>query len=117
MHVLVPLTAALVPLIMSPGLLFHFDITPKVALLLIAVSAILVRPAALQENLASVLSTSYGKWFSAILLLQLISFATSAFFSTDRWLSIDGSEWRRLGLYTFAAVVFFAVVAAGWLRS
>ncbi len=84
MHVLIPLTAALVPLIMSPGLLFHFDITPKVLVLLIAVSAILLRPAALRENLANLHTTSYGKWFSALLLLQLISFV-------DIGVLLDGS--------------------------
>ena len=38
MHYLVPLVVALVPLVITPGLLAYFDITPKIAILLFGVS-------------------------------------------------------------------------------
>ena len=38
MRYLVPLVVALVPLVITPGLLAYFDITPKIAILLFGVS-------------------------------------------------------------------------------
>src|SRR4051794_13276631 len=116
MQVLVPLTAALVPLIITPGLLFHFDITPKVALLIYAVAALLVSLWAARPNLTPVLSTRSAKWFSVLLGLQVLWFTLATGFSVDPALSLDGSEWRRFGLYSFVAVALFTLFAVSWLR-
>ena len=117
LQVLVPLIAALVPLIITPGLLFHFDITPKVGLLLLGVAALLAPWRILNDSVTTLWNTSLGRLYIICLGLQLASFGISTWLSVDPFLSLDGSEWRRLGLYTFAAVSLFAVLAVGSLRT
>ena len=116
MQILVPLITALVPIIITPGLLFHFDITPKVIVLLYGVSVILAFGDWNWVGFTKALRSRAIRWFCILLGLQLVWFLVATALSQDRSLSVDGSEWRRLGAYTYAALVVFTFFALLWLR-
>src|SRR5258707_10095227 len=87
----------LIVLVLAPGLLFHFDVTPKLILLLIAasVSGAGLRPA-------------YRSLFTLLLVASLLSLALSTALSPAPALSAFGTNWRRYGAFTQAAVLLFA---------
>lgn len=114
MAMLPPLIASLLPLIILPGLLFYFDVTPKVALLLLAV-AVAVIPA--RRVLPALWQRRSGVWLTVLLALQLASLVWSTAFSTDPALSIGGGNWRRLGLLTHLALLLFTLIAASYLSA
>src|SRR6185295_11516083 len=98
MQILVLSVAALVPLAITPGLLSHFDITPKIAILLFGVICLLRFGKKNVKNVQTLARSRMGRWFVAILAAQWISMAVSTAFSADPALSLNGSEWRRWGL-------------------
>jgi O-antigen ligase len=114
MAMLPPLIASLLPLIILPGLLFYFDVTPKVALLLLGVSAAVI-PARLV--LADLWQRRSGVWLTVLLAVQLASLVWSTAFSADPALSIGGGNWRRLGLLTHIALLLFTLISASYLSS
>ena len=117
MHILVPLVAALVPLIITPGLLSYFDITPKIAVLLFGLSLSLLYPAANLSNLRTLLRAQAGRWFAGLIGLTWLAGGIATAFSTYPLLSLDGSNWRRYGFVVESAVLLFVLLAAGWLAA
>ena len=117
MHVLVPLVIALVPLLITPGLLSYFDITPKIALLLLGLSLSLLYPRARISNLRALLGTRMGRWFTIFLVAMCVSSAVATAFSTHPLLSLNGGNWRRYGLLGEAALLLFVLFSAGWLAA
>jgi len=106
--VLAPLIVALIPLVIAPGLVFYFDVTPKIALLLLGVAATLpwFAPGAL-------LARREGRWLALLLAVQAGSLALSTVFSSRAELSLWGTNWRRFGLITqLALLLFTATIAA-----
>ena len=103
---------AAIPLAIAPGLLFFYDVTPKVVLLYLAAAMALpfVRPRRLLAGVA-------GRWFCALLAATLLSLALSTTFSVRADLSVFGSGWRRYGLITQSAVLLFAFLAAADLAA
>src|SRR5579864_4675689 len=97
MHILVPLVAALVPLVITPGLLSYFDITPKIAILLFGVSLSLLYPSANLSDLRALLGAPAGRWFAALIGLTWLGSAIATAFSSYPLLSWNGSNWRRYG--------------------
>ncbi len=90
----------LVALILTPGALFYFDVTPKLVVLLLGAAALcLATPAQIDRR------------FSLLLLLSLASAAVSTALSSHPAFSLFGSTWRRYGLVAYAAVLLFAWVA------
>jgi hypothetical protein len=55
----------LLPLILTPRLLFYYDITPKVALILVGTAALLVLVAFNLDSLRRFTGTRPGRWYSA----------------------------------------------------
>jgi O-antigen ligase len=108
--VLLPLVVALVPLIIAPGLLFYFDVTPKVALLLMGVAAALpwFSPCKLTAR-------REGRWLCLLLGAQAVSLIFSTVLSTRARLSVFGTNWRRFGLITQLALLLFTLLAAAEL--
>ena len=103
-----PLTAALVPLIIAPGILFYFDVTPKVVILLLGVSVALPWFAPRREL----------RLFYILLAIQAASLILSTIFSSRAGLSVFGSTWRRFGLITqFGLLMFTALAASDLARS
>ena len=104
---LLPLIVALVPLAIAPGLLFFYDVTPKVALLLLGVAAALpwFAPAKLWTR-------REGRWLCIVSAFGACSLALSTAVSSRAALSVFGTNWRRYGLITQLALLLFTVLAA-----
>jgi O-antigen ligase len=85
---------AFIALILTPGLLFYFDVTPKLLVLLVAagVSLVPMRRSRLM----------------GLVLLTLISLAVSTALSPNPALSFYGTRWRQYGALAQAAVLMFA---------
>jgi O-antigen ligase len=85
---------ALIALILTPGWLFYFDVTPKLVVLLLAsgVALVPVRRCKLM----------------GLVMLTLASLALSTALSPNPALSLYGTHWRQYGALTQAAVLIFA---------
>src|SRR5690349_19891536 len=96
--------SALVPLIITPGILFYYDVTPMLIVLLAG------------TGIASIwfFPSSYRGWFYPLAALQVLSVALSTAFSADRSLSFFGSNWRSLGLLAQIVLMLFAVLVYTW---
>src|SRR5947208_6279747 len=90
----------LLALIITPGYFFYFDITPKLVVLLLAT--------ALSLAAAATRDFRPPRAFSLLLALSLCSLAVSTALSSRPALSLFGSNWRRYGSVTQAAVLLFA---------
>jgi O-antigen ligase len=117
MRFLVPLTAALVPLLITPGLVSHFDVTPKIAVLLLGTALLLSYRGANVQNLYNLLKKPAGSWLVGVLGASWICAAIATLLSTHPLLSLNGSSWRRMGLIPETALLVFVVLAAAWLAA
>ena len=90
----------LLALIITPGYFFYFDVTPKLVVLLLATAV----------SLGEVATRRFRpqRAFSLLLALSLCSLAVSTALSPRPALSLFGSNWRRHGSATQAAVLLFA---------
>src|SRR5436190_15421467 len=100
---------ALVPLILTPGLLFYFDTTPKLIALLIgaAIALPLLFPWPLPRG-------SAARWLFALITAQTFSLALSTVFSRRPELSFWGSNWRSLGLLSQCVLLLLTVIVFSW---
>jgi O-antigen ligase len=97
MAVLLAAILGAVALILAPGALFYFDVTPKlVALLAGAAVVCLARPRAADRR------------FTILLVATLLAAVVSTLLSPERSLSLYGSTWRRYGLLAECAVLVVA---------
>jgi hypothetical protein len=103
--------AGLLPLLIAPGLLFHYDITPGIAALALIAVIALGRPAAAGE-LAALWNRRSGRWLCAVALAQTFWLAVSTAASTRPWFSLLGANWRRMGLLTIFALIACTVLIA-----
>ncbi|HWY48102.1 MAG TPA: O-antigen ligase family protein [Bryobacteraceae bacterium] len=117
MRFLVPLVAALVPLLITPGLLSYFDVTPKIAILLFGVSLMLLYSSANISNVRNLLRAPAGRWFAGLIGLTWIVSALATVFSTYPVLSLDGGNWRRYGFIVESGLLIFTLLAAAWLAA
>ena len=109
------LITALVPLAIAPGLLSAFDITPKIAILLLCESVLLLFCKQLVNGLRSLYASAYGRLFVACVLVEWLSTVASTLWSSNPVLSVVGSSWRLDGLVAESALLLFALLAAAWL--
>ncbi len=107
MAVLTALVIPLVALIVTPGLLFYFDVTPKLVVLLACTAALLIAWA-----LRRPVRTRGFPWFSPLLLFGLGSLALSTIFSSNPALSFYGTAWRRYGALSQAGILIVAFLIA-----
>ncbi len=117
MRVVITMVLALVPLAIAPGLLFYFDTTPKLALILLGSSALLLFHRQNVENLRMLLANAAGRWFAILVLAEWLSLAGSTLLSTNAALSTFGSAWRRLGLLSYTAILVFVLLGAAWIAA
>ena len=112
MAVLQAVIVAAVALIILPGYSFYFDTTPKIVALLAGTGVMLLtlvrRNSAIRGSRADQGIGPMNGPLSLLLLLNLISLAASTAFSSQRGISLFGSNWRRFGMVTQAAVLLFA---------
>lgn len=117
MRAVITVVLALVPLVITPGLLFYFDTTPKLAVILLGSSALLLFHRQNVENFRLLLATAAGRWFTTLMLAEWLSLACSSLVSTNVALAVFGSAWRRLGLLSYTAILVFAVLVAAWIAA
>jgi O-antigen ligase len=115
MAFLLPLVMALVPLLITPGLSFHYDLVPKVALLAFAAAIAVCRPGFFPE-ISRLRGTRFGRWLCLLAASQVLWTAVASLTSSRILFSVFGSNWRRFGLITIAALCIIVVSAAAWLR-
>ena len=108
---------AAVPLVIAPGVSFHFDVTPKVVVLLLGAAGGLLLWAGFLPGVRLIWKDPRGRLFGLLLLAQLGSLGLSTVLSASPELSLVGSHWRRFGLLTHAALLVFAAILAGWLAA
>jgi O-antigen ligase len=111
------MVVALVPLLITPGLLFYFDITPKIVVLLAGVSVMLLFCNNNVNNIRTLLRAAPGRWFAALLGAEWLSAVVSTVFSTQPQLSSNGSNWRRYGLVSETALLVFTLLSTAWLAA
>jgi O-antigen ligase len=107
--------AVLSPLIITPGLLFSYDITPKIAVLLVGTCLLLLFSKNNLTRTRSLWRTRLGRWFIGLLAAQWIVVAMAAALSSSRALSLDGSSWRRYGLLTQTCLMLAGLLIAAWI--
>ena len=114
---LVPLVAALVPLLITPGVLAYFDITPKIAILLLGTALMLLQVRANTCNIRGLWGAISGRWLVGLLTVKWLVFAIASFLSSNPILSLDGGSWRRLGFIPETGLLLFVLLATGWLAA
>src|SRR5665213_754540 len=114
---LAPSIAALVPLLITPGMLAYFDITPKIAILLLGTALMLLQVRANSCNMRALWDSSAGKWLAGLLTAEWTAFAIASLLSLNRPLSLDGGSWRRLGLIPETGLLIFVLLTSGWLAA
>jgi hypothetical protein len=112
---LLPVVAALTVLLIVPSLLFHFDVTPKVAILLLGTAVCLLDLTGVRRALEALWAQRRGRWLTVVLAAQWCSIAISTALSTHPALSVAGSAWRRFGLVTQTGLLVFTLLLGGWL--
>ncbi len=111
------LTAAAIPLAITPGLFFHFDLAPKIILLALAAAVSLTRIRGFPREITELCRRREGKWLVLLAGAQLVWFGVTALTSSRPWFSIYGSGWRRLGFVEIASILVIAVLAAASLSA
>jgi O-antigen ligase len=102
MPLLQAVSIGLIVLILTPGALFYFDVTPKLAVLLAATAVLLPFAAARAPR----------RSFPLLVWLYAGSLILSASLSLHPGLSWFGSSWRRFGTVTQLSLLLFVWVAA-----
>lgn len=104
----------LAPLALAPHLLFYFDITPKVALLLLSAAIALVFASQHLDSWAAFVGTRYGRWFAGAAAAMMVLAGVAAAASPVRALAWSGSSWRRMGALNESAILFAALALAAY---
>ncbi len=99
-------------LVFTPGVFHFYDVTPKVAILLLSCAACLTLRKTWLPGFSLLPHNPMGRAFLALLGLQTVSVVLSTVFSFEPLLSLTGTNWRRLGLAPELALICFALVAA-----
>src|SRR5260370_16211967 len=111
----VVLIGVLVPLIITPGVLFSFDITPKIAALLLGTCVMLWFCKKNVNRVRAMARDPCGRWFLGLLAAQWISLAVATALSLSRDLSLNGSSWRRYGFLTQTCLMLVGLLVAAWI--
>jgi O-antigen ligase len=101
-------------LAIAPGVLFHYDVSPKVASILLGAAFAMVLVSAWIDGLSPIVNSWPGKVFLLALGVQAVSVVLSTLMSGDPALSVTGSAWRRLGLIAEIALLGWLIAAASW---
>jgi O-antigen ligase len=107
----------LVPLVFLPGVFFHFNTTPKIAILLLAIPIQLMFCEGNVKHLRGLWSAREGRAWVILLAAQCFAGGLSVMASTHRALSVNGSLWRRSGFITETALAMFVLLVAAWLSA
>ena len=108
MSAVIALAAVLIPLLLTPGLLFYYDVTPKLLAVLFLCAAALV--------LSLRRAPRFVRRLPWILVMQAAALALATAFSTHVALSFSGGSWRRFGAVGQGAGLVFVLLAYPHLR-
>ncbi len=112
------LTAFFAPLALTPHLLFYYDITPKIAFLLLGAAIALALTFKELDSLRAFCGTPYGGLYAAATGAAIALAGITTLFSAHPGLAWNGSTWRRMGGLTECATILAALwIAACALRS
>ena len=103
----------LLALIITPGYLFYFDVTPKVVVLLAGTAVALLGCGAVDYRGRG----HVYRLFSLLLVLNLVSLAISTALSANPALSAFGTNWRRFGSVIQATILLFSWLIASHAAS
>jgi O-antigen ligase len=112
MLVILLLLGAVLPLAITPGLLFHYDVSPKTITLCLAAAIALLRVRAVPEELGALWSRRGGRALVLITALQILWISIVSALSTRPWFSLFGSGWRQFGVTTIVPMLLLAVLVA-----
>jgi O-antigen ligase len=112
MRILARLLVVALPLLILPGPQFHYDTTPKIALLALAVAVALIGYRSTTEGVSALWNRKSGRWLCMLGLAQILWFGVATAASSRPWFSVLGANWRRMGLLTAVSLVLFVVLAA-----
>lgn len=108
----------LAPLALTPHLLFYYDITPKVALLLLGAAIALALTSQELDSLLDFCGTRYGRWYAAAAVAAIVLAGVTTRSSAHPALAWNGATWRRMGALTQCAEILAALwIAAYAVRS
>ncbi len=106
-------TICAAPLILLPGALFYFDVTPKAAVIIAGTALALL----LASTRHAARKSRPKPCLFALLCAQAVSLAISTALSSDPALSLTGGNWRRFGLLTQLALLIIAWLLAADLAA
>ena len=109
------LITVLLPLIIAPRVSLFFDITPKIAALILGTCLMLWFCKQNVNRIRAMARAPSGRWFLGLLAAQWISVAVAAALSSSRDLSLNGSTWRRFGLLTQTCLILVGLFVAAWI--
>ncbi len=110
MALLQALVVALAALIITPGFLFYYDVTPKIVVLLAGTGTVLAWAGFSGVRIGG--KPRLFVLFSGILALNVLSLAISTAISSRPGLSLFGTNWRRYGTVEQICVCLFAWLVA-----
>ncbi|MDE3195415.1 MAG: O-antigen ligase family protein [Acidobacteriota bacterium] len=110
MPLFLPFVGAVLPLLITPGLFFHYETTPKLVALALAVALALPR-----TNFGPLLSSRNGRLFVGLSVANIGWFALATACSSRPMMSLLGSQWREFGFAGFSILVAAGLVAAAQL--
>jgi O-antigen ligase len=117
MRAVILIVLVTVPLIITPGPLAYFDITPKLALLYLGLSLLLLFHARNVANAGALVATGTGRLFGWLVVVAWLSMALSTVLAGDQTLAVFGSNWRRLGLISYTAILLYSFLTAAWVAA
>jgi O-antigen ligase len=103
--------AFLAPLILTPRLLYYYDITPKVAILMLAAALALAAACFELDSWSAFARSRWGRWYLVAAAGSVVISGIAAWRSAEHDLAWYGSNWRRMGALT----EFATVLAAVWI--
>jgi O-antigen ligase len=109
------LLGAVLPLLITPGLLFHYDTASKVVILELAAAAALFMGVFRRVEFGALWSRRSGRLLIWIAALQVIWFSIATALSSRPWFSLFGSAWRQFGLMTTIPLMIVTVLTAAYL--
>jgi O-antigen ligase len=108
---------ALTPLLILPAWSFYYDVTPKVAVVVIGatISVVLFLYNSMLGRVHGLWTDPLGRCFCLLTAAQIVSLLVSTLGSCTPALSWFGGNWRRFGFVSqFAVVVLAFLMAASW---